>query len=522
MPNKDTTQVACVAEFFAKEGKTEELIEALHVLIKPMMRSLKWLLTAMLAAHAAVAPAQPVSIYAKNPHYLSFEGKPVLLITSAEHYGAVVNGDFDFVHYLDALQSYGLNYTRIYPGYLFEPMGKFIAGNPLGAKPASLVLPWARSNQPGYLLSGNKFDLDRWNPEYFARLKRFITEAGKRGVVVEVCFFNGQYSDTWPLSPLYWENNIQGVGRVGFRDTQTLKDAQLVAREADYIRKIVAEVNEFDNVILEVCDEPALFTPRDEAGPWVAHMLHVMHDAEDSLPKRHLIGQEVQGGIDGPVDMAGNPDLSIVVGQYLWRTDSEEMGGLQGLDREYWHNKPIEENETAYYPVWYKGDAVADSRVEAWEFMVGGGASFNQLNGRFTGDDPAGNTPDNAQVLGSLRNLKRFLESFDFAAMEPDRGFVVSGLIPGTHYRGLSQYGSQYALYIHHSKGGDEMAYTVTPGNYKETLVVNLPPGSYKAEWIDPASYTVLSSESFHHAGGTHNLKTPDYTVDIALRIKRQ
>ena len=177
------------------------------------MRNMKWILTAVLAPCGG-DPAQPVSIYAKNPHYLSFEGKPILLITSAEHYGAVVNGDFDFVRYLDALQSYGLNYTRIYPGYLFEPMGKFMAGNTLGTKPASLVLPWARSNQPGYLLSGNKFDLDQWNPKYFARLKKFITEAGKRGIVVEICFFNGQYSDTWPLSPLYWENNVQRVGQV--------------------------------------------------------------------------------------------------------------------------------------------------------------------------------------------------------------------------------------------------------------------------------------------------------------------
>ena len=35
MPNKNTTQVVCVAEFFAKEGKTAELIDALHVLMKP-------------------------------------------------------------------------------------------------------------------------------------------------------------------------------------------------------------------------------------------------------------------------------------------------------------------------------------------------------------------------------------------------------------------------------------------------------------------------------------------------------
>ena len=35
MPNKNSTQVVCVAEFFAKDGKTGELIDALHVLMKP-------------------------------------------------------------------------------------------------------------------------------------------------------------------------------------------------------------------------------------------------------------------------------------------------------------------------------------------------------------------------------------------------------------------------------------------------------------------------------------------------------
>jgi hypothetical protein len=195
------------------------------------------------------------------------------------------------------------------------------------------------------------------------------------------------------------------------------------------------------------------------------------------------------------------------------------MGGLKGLDREYWHNKPIEQNETNYYPL-YSGDAVADSRVEAWEFMVGGGASFNQLNGSFTVEDPSGSNPDNAKVLSSLRNLKHFLESFDFISMQPDHGFLMSGLEPDAHVRGMSQYGVQYALYIHHGEGGQGGSYTVTPGSYQETLVLNLPPGHYKAEWIEPASGSVLDSVLFDQVSGTHNLKSPTYAVDIALRIK--
>lgn len=35
MPKKDTTQLVCVAEFYAKEDKVNELVDALHVLMKP-------------------------------------------------------------------------------------------------------------------------------------------------------------------------------------------------------------------------------------------------------------------------------------------------------------------------------------------------------------------------------------------------------------------------------------------------------------------------------------------------------
>jgi predicted deacetylase len=54
--------------------------------------------------------AEPIKVAPANPHYYFYQGKPILLITSAEHYGAVINKDFDYVAYLDALQAHGLNY----------------------------------------------------------------------------------------------------------------------------------------------------------------------------------------------------------------------------------------------------------------------------------------------------------------------------------------------------------------------------------------------------------------------------
>jgi len=60
-----------------------------------------------------------------------------------------------------------------------------------------------------------------------ARLRDFLAQAGRRGIIVETCFFNSRYEDTWPLSPLQAGNNIQGAGRCDWRAAQTLKDSDL-------------------------------------------------------------------------------------------------------------------------------------------------------------------------------------------------------------------------------------------------------------------------------------------------------
>ena len=196
---------------------------------------------------------------------------------------------------------------------------------------------------------------------------------------------------------------------------------------------------------------------------------------------------------------------------------------MKGLDYEYHYNKPIEMNETQYYPFQYgEGDPILDSRVEAWEFMVGGGASFNQLNSRYTVDNPAGNLPDNAQILGALRNLKNFIYSFDFIKMRADKSFVASGVPEGAYCRGMSQPGEQYALYLHHSRLAPNLMYYIArPGLYSETMVLDIPGGTYQGDWVNPASGLVISSVTFTHQGGQKELDTPPYTLDMALRIRR-
>lgn len=491
------------------------------------MKSLTICSMVLFVLAAGSLSAEPIKPHPDNPHFFLYQGKPTILVTSAEHYGAVINRAFDYVAYLDTLKGYGLNYTRIYPGAMFETIDKFITGNPLGPRSRDLIVPWARSGKPGYLVGGNKFDLDAWDPEYFARLKDFIGKAAERGIVVEICFFNSQYSDTWVISPLYYENNVQSEGNCDWQAAQSLEHADVVRREEDYVRKITREVNAFDNVILEICDEPAsIGTGISRAGPWVGRLIDAALGAERDLANKHMIAQEVEGPFGGPMDFSADPRVSIITAQYVWGPQPAdwggEMGGMRALNSKYTLNKPIELNETNWYPWGYKGDKIASSRVEGWEFLVGGGAGFNHLNGLFTPANPAGDSPENKRLLSGFKHLKDFLYCFDFLKMRPDAPFVVRGLsAPQTHFRGMSEPGKQYALYVHHSddaRGG----YEARPGQYQEEVVLSLPAGTYKLDWVDPATGLVVRSASIAHEGGERTIPMPQYEVDIALRIRRQ
>ena len=103
--------------------------------------------------------AEAIRAHPDNPHFYLFRGRPTVLITSAEHYGAVINRAFDYNAYLEALKSYGLNYTRIYPAAFIEPEGTFHPDNTLAPKSEDLIQPWARSQTPGHSVPrGKHFD----------------------------------------------------------------------------------------------------------------------------------------------------------------------------------------------------------------------------------------------------------------------------------------------------------------------------------------------------------------------------
>jgi hypothetical protein len=93
--------------------------------------------------------------------------------------------------------------------------------------------------------------------------------------VVEFTFFCPMYEEKqWLLSPMNAANNINGIGKVGRNDVHTLdKHGGLLEVQEALTRKLVTELNAFDNVLLEICNEPYF---GGVTIPWQHHIAEVM------------------------------------------------------------------------------------------------------------------------------------------------------------------------------------------------------------------------------------------------------
>ncbi len=448
---------------------------------------------------AATQQGKPIALNPDNPHYFLFRGKPTVLITSTEHYGAVVNLDFDYIKYLDELHSWGFNLTRLFSGVYVEHCGAFnIEKNTLAPAPNRFTCPWARSRMPGYAGGGDKFDLHQWDKSYFRRLKDFISQAGQRGIVVEMVLFCPYYADQqWNLSPVKASNNIQRIGSASRTDALTLNNGDLLPVQDAMVRKIVNELKDFDNLYYEVCNEPYFGGVTLD---WQRHIISTILDTEAPFPSKHLMAQNISNGsmkVNNP-----NPSISIFNFHYSRPPDSVAMN--------YDLNRVIADDETGF-----KGIGDTPYRREGWDFIVSGGGVYDNLDYSFTAGhedgtfvfpstQPGGGGP---ALRSQLKVLKDFIYGFDFIHMHPDDS-VVHALNTDVTTHALVQPGKGYAIYI---DGGSE-----------STLMLDVPAGEYRAEWLNPRTGSVDKTQDVNHHGSSLMLASPAYSEDVAVRLVRR
>lgn len=459
-------------------------------------------------AHQATWP--PIRLHPENGHYFLWRGKPTVLVGSGEHYGAVLNLDFDFERYLAVLAAEQLNHTRTFSGTYREIPSSFgITDNPLAPRPGRYITPWARSDTPGDFDGGNRFDLTRWDETYFHRLQEFMRSAQKHGVVVEMNLFCPLYNDElWKASPMNIRNNINGIGDCPRTEVFTLEHPRLVEVHVAFTRKIVQELNAYDNLYYEVCNEPYFGGVQDN---WQCRIIDTMVETEKKLPNKHLISLNIANGrkkVENP-----HPAVSIFNFHYCVPPDTVAMN--------YSLNKVIGENETGF-----RGKEDGVYRTEAWDFLLAGGGLFSHLDYSFTPLHPDGTLRDyrspgggSHELRKQLAILKRFMESFDFLRMRPNTSFIRE-VSEKLSVQALMEPGRAYAIYLH-------VPLPNKPKNLPEILkdpiqtdlVLELPAGNYRADWLDTKTGHLANSATFQHPGGTKKLRSPVFVNDIALRL---
>ncbi|HEX6863560.1 MAG TPA: DUF4038 domain-containing protein [Thermoanaerobaculia bacterium] len=202
-------------------------------------------------------------LHPDNPRYFSDGGRPVYL-TGSHHWDVLLDngerpGGFDFENYLDRLSSWGHNFFRLWTHEA-----------------------WTHEVHPTvYLKAGARFDLSRFNPEYFERLRTRVERARQRGFHVAVMLFNGWSihdngeGNPWPRHPFNRSNNVNGIdgdpdARGEGLDVHTLRVPAITRLQETYVRKVVETVGDLD-ILWEISNESP-----GESRDWQYHLIRYL------------------------------------------------------------------------------------------------------------------------------------------------------------------------------------------------------------------------------------------------------
>lgn len=449
-------------------------------------------------AQAAVATG-PLRIHPENPRYFA-DGKKTpqgslraVYLTGAHTWNSMVDmgrndppEKFDWEAYLTFLEKHHHNFIRL---WAWDSTTWDTRANGNLAKDFvhhAAPLPWMRSG-PGNALDGKpRFDLTKFNAEYFDRLRSRVTSARERGIYVSVMLFEGwglyhgnrragtQQAWAWNSHPFNPANNINGIKVEGADalsgKVHSMRSPDVNNLQALYIRKVVDTVNEFDNVLYEVINEGG----EKEWNWWV---IETIHDHERGKPKQHPVGNTGHGAeriatmLDSPAE---------------WVSPGRADG--YGEDPPAWNEKKVSLLDTDH--IWGVGGNVP----WVWKsFLRGHNPLFmDPYDGSILGEDRSWE-----RIRAALGEARRYADRVDLASMTPQSEWSSTGYC-------LANAGREYLVY--------------QPAKNSE-FTIELKAGTYRIEWFDPTRGIQIAGESLKTRDGTQKFKAP-FDADAVLYIK--
>jgi hypothetical protein len=456
----------------------------------------------MTAPTTAAEAAGPLRAHPTNPLYFTDGTKnadgslKVVFLTGTHTWNNLVDMGrndppeaFDFDAYLDFLTRHGHNFIRL---WTWDSVSWDTRAN--GALGKEFVhhvapLPWARTG-PGLARDERpRFDLTKFDPRYFERLRARAMAASRRGIYMSVMLFEGWglmhgnrrrgTADgwAWQAHPFHPENNVNGLPTSAKAESpagevHSLAHPAVTALQAAYIRKVIDTVNDLDNILFEVINEGG----QKEWDWWVVNLIH---DYERTKPKQHPVG--ITGhGAERLASMLASP------------ADWISPGSADGYrdDPPAWNEKKVSLLDTDH--IW----GVGGSPAWVWKsFLRGHNPIFmDPYDGSVLG---APGDPRWEPIRRAMGHARRVAERLTLAAMSPHDDLA------STRYC-LADPGKEYLVYL--PDGGE--------------VAVNLTAGSYRFEWLNPLTGKPADTGSITAGGGEQRFQAP-FEGSGVLHLKR-
>jgi hypothetical protein len=496
------------------------------------------------SAHLAQGkPHMPLQIHPENSKYFLFRDKPAFLLTATEHYGSVLNRPFDFRRYLDDLVDKHMTMTRTFLLYR-EIASEKNPASPCKPRPEDYIAPWPRTG-PAKALDGlPKFDLEKWNPEYFQRLHAFLDAASQRGILVELTLFSNSYSpEVWALNPLRAENNLQGQGHIEWPEYTSMKDPAIFAKQLAHVRKIVAETAKYDNVYYEICNEPgggvAGHVSRADVDAWQAQIASAVREEMKKAGQAHLIfgsqafsytpafAQSLDATFAGKVFDVVNihplPNTMLDAHRYqLGNFMSKELrlADLRHFGLAAWahDNKPAVWDEDNAATMFTDDAGWTIHRKRAWVALLSG-SHYDEIDFSIQIGTEIGTPESQARLRTWFKHLSEFFASVDFLHAAPAPAPSWIGQCPDQVLAStFTVEGKDYIAYLADQR---ELTDPTAGQEIRGDVQITLPPGQYRVRYFSPVEGR-YSGEFTIDGGQSKSITPPPFRQDLVIRATRR
>jgi hypothetical protein len=439
------------------------------------------------AAAPAPRPDRTLRVLPSNPRYFTDgSGRAVYLTGSHVWWNLAGDETFDFClrdpasrfsydAYLDDLTRHGHNFFRLWAYEL-------IRWNSCGRIVSLDFHPWARTGS-GLAADGKpRFDLGRFNPAYFSRLRDRVAKAQRRGFYVSVMLFEGwavQFEeDGWgwkghPFNPLNNANgldaDVNGDGR-GL-EIHSLADPRVLAIQEAYVRRVIDTVNGFDNVLYEIANESGVHSTA-----WQYRMIRLVKRYERSKPKRHPVGMTYLHGGDH-------------AGDRLYASPADWISPFAGGPSALTNPPPADGRKVVLLDTDHLCGVCGDAAFVWKSFLRGHNPIYM---------DPFDAHPVRHGARVAMGQTRRYARRIDLSHARP-RGDLVSSRFS------LARPGREYLV--------------LQPDGGRLWVDLGRSAATWSGEWLDPASGRVVRFRSRRAAG--RSWFTPPWDGAAVLLLRR-